>query len=109
VIRLLVYALALVSEIRTRAALAQLNEMELDVLYARAKTRLWEKIEQLRNDWFAAPDQPAQAAIGAQIQQQAPVTVPYIPTGQYLQPTAYRSNLEGVPNGFAIFWNVKKA
>ena len=43
-----VYALALVSEMRTRAALARLNEMELDVLYARAKTRLWEKIERLR-------------------------------------------------------------
>ena len=43
-----VYALALMSEMRTRAALARLNEMELDVLYARAKTRLWEKIERLR-------------------------------------------------------------
>jgi nicotinate phosphoribosyltransferase len=43
-----VYALAIVSEMRTRAALARLNEMELDVLYARAKTRLWEKIERLR-------------------------------------------------------------
>jgi nicotinate phosphoribosyltransferase len=40
-----VYALALVSEIRTRAALARLNEMELDILYARAKTRLWDKIQ----------------------------------------------------------------
>ena len=43
-----VYALALVSEMRTRAALARLNEMELDILYARAKTRLWDKIELLR-------------------------------------------------------------
>ncbi len=43
-----VYALALVSEMRTRAALARLNEMELDVLYARAKTLLWQKIERLR-------------------------------------------------------------
>ncbi|HEV2647570.1 MAG TPA: nicotinate phosphoribosyltransferase [Acidobacteriaceae bacterium] len=43
-----VYALALVSEMRTRASLAQLNEMELDILYARAKTRLWDKIELLR-------------------------------------------------------------
>jgi nicotinate phosphoribosyltransferase len=43
-----VYALAIVSEMRTRAALARLNEMELDVLYARAKTRLWDKIERLR-------------------------------------------------------------
>ena len=43
-----VYALAIVSEMKTRAALAELSELELDVLYARAKTRLWEKIEQLR-------------------------------------------------------------
>ncbi len=43
-----VYALAIVSELKTRSALAQLSELELDVLYARAKTRLWDKIEQLR-------------------------------------------------------------
>jgi nicotinate phosphoribosyltransferase len=43
-----VYALALVSEMRTRAALARLSEMELDVLYARAKTKLWDKIEKMR-------------------------------------------------------------
>jgi nicotinate phosphoribosyltransferase len=43
-----IYGLALVSEMRTRAALADLSELELDVLYARAKTRLWDKIERLR-------------------------------------------------------------
>ncbi|MDE1156454.1 MAG: nicotinate phosphoribosyltransferase [Acidobacteriaceae bacterium] len=43
-----VYSLAIVSELKTRAALAELNELELDVLYARAKTRLWDKIELLR-------------------------------------------------------------
>jgi nicotinate phosphoribosyltransferase len=43
-----VYALAIVSEMKTRAALAELSELELDVLYARAKTRLWDKIELLR-------------------------------------------------------------
>ncbi len=43
-----VYALAIVSEMKTRAALAELKELELDVLYARAKTRLWDKIELLR-------------------------------------------------------------
>jgi len=47
-----IYALALVSELRTRAALSILSELELDVLYARAKTRLWDKIELLR----AVPD-----------------------------------------------------
>jgi nicotinate phosphoribosyltransferase len=44
-----VYSLAIVSEMKTRSALAELNELELDVLYARAKTRLWDKIEKLRN------------------------------------------------------------
>jgi nicotinate phosphoribosyltransferase len=43
-----VYALALVSEMRTRFALSHMSELELDVLYARAKTKLWEKIERLR-------------------------------------------------------------
>jgi nicotinate phosphoribosyltransferase len=43
-----IYALALVSEMRTRSALAVLSELELDVLYARAKTKLWDKIERLR-------------------------------------------------------------
>ena len=43
-----VYALAIVSELKTRSALAELTELELDVLYARAKTRLWSKIEKLR-------------------------------------------------------------
>lgn len=44
-----VYALAIVSELKTRAALAELSELELDVLYARAKTRLWDKIEKLQH------------------------------------------------------------
>lgn len=44
-----IYALAIVSELKTRAALAELSELELDVLYARAKTRLWDKIGRLRD------------------------------------------------------------
>ncbi|MDE1175500.1 MAG: nicotinate phosphoribosyltransferase [Edaphobacter sp.] len=43
-----VYSLAIISEMRTRSALSRLSELELDILYARAKTRLWEKIERLR-------------------------------------------------------------
>src|SRR6195952_3076274 len=43
-----VYALAIVSEMKTRYALSGLTELELDILYARAKTRLWDKIEKLR-------------------------------------------------------------
>jgi nicotinate phosphoribosyltransferase len=43
-----IYALATVSELKTRASLKDLSEFELDILYARAKTRLWEKMARLR-------------------------------------------------------------
>jgi nicotinate phosphoribosyltransferase len=43
-----IYALSSISELKTRANLRDLSELELDVLYARAKTRLWEKMERLR-------------------------------------------------------------
>lgn len=44
-----IYALSILSELKTRAGLKHLSEFELDVLYARAKTRLWEKIAKLRD------------------------------------------------------------
>jgi nicotinate phosphoribosyltransferase len=43
-----IYALSEIGELKTRAGLKQLSELELDILYARAKTRLWEKMERLR-------------------------------------------------------------
>jgi len=43
-----IYALSEIGELKTRAALKQLTELELDILYARAKTRLWEKMARLR-------------------------------------------------------------
>ncbi len=67
------------------------------------------KLEALRDQWFAAPDVAAQAAICAEMQKEALVSIPYIPMGQYLQPTAYRTNLDGVLTGFALFWNVRKS
>jgi nicotinate phosphoribosyltransferase len=42
-----IYALSAVSELKTRANLKRLSELELDILYARAKTKLWEKMERL--------------------------------------------------------------
>ena len=43
-----IYALAMISELSTRAHLKRLSELELDILYARAKARLWEKMARLR-------------------------------------------------------------
>jgi nicotinate phosphoribosyltransferase len=42
------YALSIVDELKTRAGLKRLSEFGLDILYARAKTKLWNKIESLR-------------------------------------------------------------
>jgi nicotinate phosphoribosyltransferase len=41
-------ALAVLMELRSRAVLNEMGKFELQVLYARAMTRLWEKIERLR-------------------------------------------------------------
>jgi nicotinate phosphoribosyltransferase len=42
-----IYALSILSELKTRVALKGLSELELDILYARAKARLWDKMERL--------------------------------------------------------------
>jgi len=42
------YALSIIDELKTRAAMKKLREFGLDILYARAKTKLWGKIERLR-------------------------------------------------------------
>ena len=41
-------ALSTLMELRTRAALRDMDRFELQVLYARAMTKLWEKVERLR-------------------------------------------------------------
>ncbi|GGF17906.1 nicotinate phosphoribosyltransferase [Aliidongia dinghuensis] len=43
-----IYGLSIVNELRTRAGLARMTEFELDIFYARAKAKLWDKIERLR-------------------------------------------------------------
>ena len=45
-------ALSIINELRSRAALRGRGRFELDVLYARAKAKLWDKVERLR----AIPD-----------------------------------------------------
>jgi len=43
-----IYALSILSELKTRASLREMSEFSLDILYARAKSTLWNKIERLR-------------------------------------------------------------
>ena len=42
-------ALAVLMELRSRAVLQKMGKFELQVLYARAMTKLWEKVEKLRD------------------------------------------------------------
>jgi peptide/nickel transport system substrate-binding protein len=64
------------------------------------------KLETLRQDWLTATDETRQKAICVDIQREALDQVPYFPLGQYMQPTAYRTRLSGINDGFATFWNI---
>ena len=67
------------------------------------------RLEELRLAWFDAPDLAAAAAIAAEMQVQAMQDVPYWPLGQYLQPTAFRSDITGVLPGFFTAWNLRRS
>jgi nicotinate phosphoribosyltransferase len=41
-------ALTIINELKSRAAMRDKDKFALDILYARAKTKLWEKVERLR-------------------------------------------------------------
>ncbi len=65
-------------------------------------------LETLRNAWLDATDEATRSKLGADIQRQWFVDVPHIPIGQWFQTVAYRDDLEGMVDGFPIFWNVKR-
>ena len=66
------------------------------------------KIEQLRQQWIAAPDLAQQKDLARQLQLQALTDVPYVPLGQNFQDTVFRPDITGVLNGFVMFWNVRR-
>jgi peptide/nickel transport system substrate-binding protein len=61
------------------------------------------RMEALAEEWLNAADAGAQRAIGEAMQRLAVEEVPYLPLGQYFQPTAYRRTLRGVRPGPAVF------
>lgn len=67
------------------------------------------KLEGLRTEWLAAPDDGARLSIARQIQHQAFIDVPYVPLGLFFQPTAYRRDLTGMIQGPPLFWNLRRA
>ena len=67
------------------------------------------KLEELREVWFNATDPSAAKRAADAVQVEAFKFLPYIPTAQFIIPTAYRSNLSGVIVAPVTFlWNVEK-
>ncbi len=66
------------------------------------------RIEELRDEWFRAPDLAAQKKICEQLQLQAFQDVPYIPLGQVKAQSAHRRDLKGVLTGLPVFWNITR-
>ena len=67
------------------------------------------KMEELRNAWFDATNPGQQKQLIDDMQKHAWDTVPFIPTAQFVIPTAYRSNVSGLLiSPIAFLWNVEK-
>lgn len=68
------------------------------------------RLEALREEWLDAPDLATRQAIARRMQRIALEEVPYVPTGQHFNPTAYRTSVQDiVPASFPIFWGARKA
>ena len=69
-----------------------------------------EKLEQIREAWFDAPNLAAQKALAEQAQLQAFETVPFLPLCRMQQPMAFRTDIRDVvPASFPVFWGARRA
>ncbi len=68
-----------------------------------------DRMEVLRAQWLEAPDLAGQQRLCRDIQALAFEEVPFLPLGEYRQPTAYRTSVTGILDGTAVFWNVRPA
>ena len=68
-----------------------------------------ERMEATRARWLAAPNLATQQEVAGELQRLAWEEVPFIPLGEYQQPTAYRNTVTGILDGTAVFWNVRPA
>ncbi len=67
------------------------------------------RLEALRSEWLDAADLASQQRIAAEIQAQGFVDVPFLPLGEFFQPTVYRRSLQGMLKGMPLFWNLRQA
>ena len=67
-----------------------------------------QKLEDLRSAWIDEADFEKQKQICRDLQLECFQEVPHWPIGLFYQATAYRSSLDGVLNGIALMYNVKR-
>jgi peptide/nickel transport system substrate-binding protein len=66
------------------------------------------RIEELRAAWVDAADVDAQKKIAADIQRQCWIDVPHLPLGVWYQPMAWQDTIDGIPDGFPLFWGARR-
>jgi peptide/nickel transport system substrate-binding protein len=64
-------------------------------------------VEALRTEWMQSSP-AAQPGLARQVQAAAFEELPYIPLGQFSQPTAFRREIFGMLQGPAVFWNIQR-
>ncbi len=68
-----------------------------------------EEIERLRTAFFDATDDTARKKLTEQLQARYYETVPYVNTGMFSRPVAFRSNISGVLGTlYPVPWNIEK-
>ena len=66
------------------------------------------RMETLRAAWFDAPDPETQQKICREMQEEFWQNPSYVPLGMYDQPTAFRSYLQDVRDGWPQFYGVRR-
>ena len=65
-------------------------------------------LEKIVIDWVRATNDAKRKLLADEVQKVAFNEVPYVPWGEWLQPTALRKNVRDVVKfGAPVFWNVK--
>ncbi|HEX4260264.1 MAG TPA: ABC transporter substrate-binding protein [Acetobacteraceae bacterium] len=62
----------------------------------------------LLTSWFSAPDLAAQQKVMRELQADFFQDPSYAPLGMYSMPTAFKRTLTGIPEGFPLFYGVKR-
>jgi peptide/nickel transport system substrate-binding protein len=66
------------------------------------------KLEALRESWLDAPDFESAKKIATEMQTQFWQDVPYVPTGEFAQPTGYWNYLKDMQTGWPVMHSVRR-